>query len=153
VATFQPDFYVTCATVIPVLFLAVAVQGTSYQDLLDMLVKVAMAPQNAPPIRKFWAYMAAGLTALVGYLVVGLGVGGEIAALYALYRGHEDGEREIVLVATLMLVAAAAAGPVQHSFSAAAKSTRWADPDPSPGHQPIGDDEQSDIPTDDGNSS
>jgi integrase len=34
---FQPDFYVTCATVIPVLFLAVAVQDTTYQKLDDLV--------------------------------------------------------------------------------------------------------------------
>jgi hypothetical protein len=143
--TFQPDFYVTCATVIPVLFLAVAVQGTSYQDLLDTLVKAARAPRDAPPLRKLWAYTAAALTGAVGYLVVVLGLGGEAAALVTLYLGHEAGQRGIVLLATLTLVAAAAAGPVVRTGRAAMMSMARAPADlPSDG-QPGADDEQADL--------
>jgi hypothetical protein len=45
--SFNSDFYVVCATVIPVLFLALAVQGDSYQALLDASLKAAITKAKA----------------------------------------------------------------------------------------------------------
>jgi hypothetical protein len=150
-ATFQPDFYVTCATIIPLLFLTVAVQGTSYQNLLDAIVKAARPPVNAPPLRQFWAYAAGSLTLVSGFFVVGLGLWGELAALYALYLAREDGKRGLVLAATLILLVAAAVEPLQRAVLAIGLSAGWAPADPSLDHQSVGDDdEQADNPDDDG---
>jgi hypothetical protein len=44
--TFDVDFYVTCATVIPVLFLAVAVQGSAYASLLRAWQKTQRVSQE-----------------------------------------------------------------------------------------------------------
>ncbi len=142
--TFHPDFYVTCATVIPVLFLAVAVQGTSYQDLLDTLVKAARAPVNSPPLLQLRAYAAALLTALVAVVVGGLGSLGEIEALYTLYLGREAGDRGLVLAATLGLLLATAAGPLWRGFRATIMSTDWAPAVPRKDEQSASDDEHAD---------
>jgi hypothetical protein len=154
VTTFQPDFYDTCATVIPVLFLAVAVQGTSYRDLLRMLVKASGARWNGPPLRVFWAYTATALAWIVGFLLVAVGLVGEIAALYTLYLDREDGARGLVLAATLALLVTAVLGPLRVAVLAVNLST-WPSvyPSPaeypSPGYKSVGD-EQADIPDDDG---
>jgi hypothetical protein len=44
---FNADFYITCATVIPVLYLALAVQGGTYEAML----KAALAGQRRKPKR------------------------------------------------------------------------------------------------------
>lgn len=140
VKTFQPDFYVTCATVIPVLFLAVAVQGPFYQDLLDALVKAARAPVDAPPIRAFWAYVAMLLVDIVTWVVVGSGVLGEFLALLALYLGQEVA-RAIVLVAALIQLLAAATGPIARYRAASKLSLGWGPPGPSEKSHPVSSDE------------
>lgn len=40
---FNADFYVTCATVIPVLFIAVTVQGQAYEAVLREALKTRKA--------------------------------------------------------------------------------------------------------------
>lgn len=151
VATFQSDFYVTCATIIPVFFLAVAVQGTSYQDLLDTLIGVvSKVPVDAPPLRVFWSYVLSTLTNLLGFLVVIVGVAGEVMALYSLYLGREEGLRGVVLAATLILLIAVAAGPVQRAVTVMKLSGTWAPA--SRHHQSDDDEERADIPDGDGSS-
>jgi hypothetical protein len=47
-ATFNGDFYVAVATVIPLFYLALAFQGPWLQDLLSYLKDTATALENAP---------------------------------------------------------------------------------------------------------
>ena len=43
---FQPDFYITCASVIPVLFLAVAVEGRVYRWALSTSERAEVLPHG-----------------------------------------------------------------------------------------------------------
>jgi hypothetical protein len=105
---FPSDFYVTCATVIPVLFLALVVQGGTYET---MLRSASHAAHRRPGRSRDDA--AAQLLPLVAYLTLAAAILGEAFALIALFNGSEDGRSEgvIILIMTLILVAVAGAGP------------------------------------------
>jgi hypothetical protein len=104
---FPTDFYVTCATVIPVLFLALVVQGGTYEAMLRTARRAA---QTLP--RRNRDYAAAELLPATAYLTFIAGVGGETLALFVLYRGSGDlATQEIVLITTLILLVVAVAVP------------------------------------------
>lgn len=127
---FQPDFYVACATVIPVLFLAVAVEGRVYRWALSTSERaqrysnttVRTAPSLERPAQWAMGWRWAGqqladLTAtallFIAMLIVIAGGLGEGLALFVLCQKSETtSERGAVLIATLVLVAAVIAGPV-----------------------------------------
>jgi hypothetical protein len=113
--TFPSDFYVTCAAVIPVLFLAVAVQGPTYESVFKAALQAdALAGQRYAQRRQ------AGLAGVMSLLLLGIalviliaGSVGEGLALWILYQGSEaPGVRGWLLVLTLILVGAVVAGPV-----------------------------------------
>lgn len=169
--TLDPDFYVTCATVIPVLFLAAAVQTGSDDTIYDSIVKTWRKADQAagPPIAlraghatlntlqkalqgvledavdagqaavqeaqqaqlgvpptaqaaeptKRWrrmriaaATVASVFLPAIASVIVFAGVIGEVVAIYVLYKGSEQPEqRQLVFVATVILVIAVAARP------------------------------------------
>jgi hypothetical protein len=127
---FPSDFYVTCATVIPVLFLALAVQGPVYEWVLRTSERAERYSNTTwrrglgrqPPARRerplqgtreMVAEFASVVLWVIALLIVFAGGFGEGLALYALYRGSEPADaRRWVLVATLVLVAAVVAGPL-----------------------------------------
>jgi hypothetical protein len=110
---FDPDFYITCATVIPVLFLAVAV-GSSYKTLLRTAVAAARARRGVQGWkRQLRPYLVSRILLLTAYAIWVAGAVGEFFALQVLYQGHEQtGDRTIVFAGTIVLVAAASAGPL-----------------------------------------
>jgi len=101
---FNADFYVTCATVIPVLFLAAAVQGQAFAFLLQRARRGTARQRQWITLRFFRFRIAA---------IVIAGIAGEPIALWALYRESErPWQRPTVLVATLILLLAVAAAPI-----------------------------------------
>ncbi len=115
--TFKPEFYVTCATVIPVLFVAVAVEGRTYASLLKAAKggKPLKPGQTEYPWR--WSIRDVSLMQLASFILFA-GSLGEGLALYVLYRGAEWGNSRFwVLLATLLLVAACAARPMRAALS------------------------------------
>jgi hypothetical protein len=112
--TFNSDFYVVCATVIPVLFLAVAVQGNAYKAVLDAAMKAARTNANDGWLRQMSALARSRTLQIIGYFIWSAGAIGEILALQVLYQDHESpGSRITVFLATIVLVVAAAAGPLR----------------------------------------
>jgi hypothetical protein len=110
---FPVDFYVTCATVIPVLFLAAAIQGNAYTNVLGAAMKAAETEPGATRGTKAYAFARSRLLRLIGYWIWCAGAIGEFLALLALYQGHEDsGSRLMVFLSTILLVVAVAAGPL-----------------------------------------
>jgi hypothetical protein len=104
--------------VIPVLFLAYAVQGRVYESLLrasfsNMRVSLPSAKVNT---RRWRGALAEPLLLrFVAYAVLVLGVYGEYSALMALYSDSEQpGQRPEVFVLTLVLLVAVVIGPVWH---------------------------------------
>src|SRR5262249_42777642 len=120
----------------PVLFLAVAVQGRTWESMLrsyrtaDQVASADFARRwrDAPSgwgrarvalnlRRRGLANLKSSNLTLAIVYIIGAGTIGEFMALLSLYRGSEvQGGRFIVFVATLILVAAVAAGPIRAYF-------------------------------------
>jgi hypothetical protein len=102
---FHADFYITCATVIPVLFLASAVQGQA----LVLLVQRAgrgTARQREHVLLRFFKFRVAAIV-IAGFV-------GEPIALWVLYwESERPWQRSTVFAATLILLAAVAAVPIK----------------------------------------
>jgi hypothetical protein len=138
-APFNANFYIAAATVIPVLFVAIAVQGTLYEALLKTtslagwrLIRTYLRLGDIPPGRV--AGVAREIAFVVGVIMAPLifvpallavlspaafavailvsGFSGEAETLLALYRERAGGGIPgHVLAATLILTAAVAAAP------------------------------------------
>jgi MFS family permease len=111
-------FYATVATVIPVLFIALAVQGTIVQQIASLVSAVSgwFATRWQVPggrVRRIVAYAAAvyGLVGLFAVITVA-GGWGEFFSLYALYQGQDDMTgRRWILAFALALIIMVVAGP------------------------------------------
>jgi hypothetical protein len=150
---FPSDFYVTCATVIPVLFLALAVQGQTYNWLMGRywergrafirkiirmgsVQESASDGQHAPGIIS--STLAFVFFGSIATAIIVCGGGGETAALVALYRGAEFHDvRPVVLGSTLFHVAVVVGGP----FIASLQPPSRAAPDSLPGQATPGEDQ------------
>jgi hypothetical protein len=126
---FNSTFYATVATVIPVLFLALAIQGRMYEQLLRTALWFTRTKRAALPLRSLrdihlslvaavrliWLAIVTvnSLLWLIALLIPAAGFVGEAAAVIALYQGHDDSSTRLgVLVATLFLLLAVATGPM-----------------------------------------
>jgi hypothetical protein len=113
---FNGLFYATAATIIPVLFLAIAVQGPLYGDLLKAfdaaLRRFREHKAGASPRRlvlRLWIGSVLASGAAVAILIVT--VGGEIEALLSLNAERAYGDPHAAIAAAILLTAAAAIGP------------------------------------------
>jgi hypothetical protein len=96
---FNSSFYTTAATVIPVLFLAIAVQGRMYDDLLKAYVNAG---------RRLIRPTAAALLAM---LILFFGIIGESQALFILYRQNAAPLPDVALPTAIGLTILAGASP------------------------------------------
>jgi hypothetical protein len=113
---FNGLFYATAATIIPVLFLAIAVQGPLYGDLLkasDAALRRFREHKAdpSPPrlVLRLWIGSVLASGAAVTILIVT--VGGEIEALVSLRMERAYGDPQAAIAAAVLLTAAAAVGP------------------------------------------
>lgn len=107
---FNTDFYVTIATVIPVLFLAIAVQGPVYQDLVQALRAIDIKHRSR--LRRTAGGMTYALVWQFLYFILIAGFAGELFALIAIAVHKEaSGEQAIMLVLTAILLAGVVIGP------------------------------------------
>jgi hypothetical protein len=113
---FNGLFYATAATIIPVLFLAIAVQGPLYGDLLkasDAALRRFREHKAdpSPPrlVLRLWIGSVLASGAAVAILIVT--VGGEIEALVSLKMERAYGDPQAAIAAAVLLTAAAAVGP------------------------------------------
>jgi len=111
--SFDPNFYIVCATVtLSPLCLAVAVQGSVYKTVLG----AALAARTKASDR--WThqprtFVLSRILQLLGYAIWCAGALGELLALMVLYQNHEEsGTRIIVFLATVFLTFVAGAGPL-----------------------------------------
>ena len=89
--TFNATFYATVATVIPVLYLAFAVQGTAYQNALRAAFSLLRTRTNGSLRRETAAGATFVLLLLTGsYSILLAGFFGEAIAINALYNSHDD---------------------------------------------------------------
>lgn len=113
---FNGLFYATAATIIPVMFLALAVQGSLYNDLLKASAKALgrfSARGSGPSSRRraLRAWTASILASCAAITILIFGVTGEIEALVSLSLQHVEGDPDGPLIAAVMLTLASAAGP------------------------------------------
>jgi hypothetical protein len=119
-SVFNADFYTVAATVIPVLFLAIAIQGRIFENLLtgsDSIVGTASAAMERGGIRgttKVLVETGAGIISLIMYFtavaVVILGCLGEMVAVQALYDHGPAGQPDWVVFAAVILLTVVTAG-------------------------------------------
>jgi hypothetical protein len=111
---FNGLFYATAATIIPVLFLAIAVQGRGYQNLINALADIDRRRTSSP--RGDWKPIPLTAASFVLFsaaaLIVVYGVASEIFAIYALYQQQaRSSTGQTVLTGLIILTIATAAGP------------------------------------------
>lgn len=111
------DFYATSATVIPVLYLAMTVQSTTYQTIIDRLrSSVRESEFKLWPQVRTTAWIMASFTCAA---IILLGVVAEYLALHALYyQSSSPVIEQTVLTAAVGLLALTAVGPLYTFFSA-----------------------------------
>jgi hypothetical protein len=135
---FSPDFYTATATIIPVLFVAIAARGPTYQNALHQLWgRFKWALRTIPPQKDLpaeypeldnvvgniafvvgwtaWGVVITlifALTLTLGIAIVIAGGYGELVAIYALYQGQAQATTaQIVLLATMFLVVLVVTAP------------------------------------------
>jgi len=111
---FDASYYETAATVIPVFFLALTLQGRTYEDLMTRWRSSATQTPTElwPQIR----FMLSAFVAIIVALAVFFGIYGEYLALRAVYTGKATSAiRQSVFVASIGLLAVVAAAPL-YSF-------------------------------------
>jgi hypothetical protein len=103
---YYADFYVTCATVIPVFLLVVAVQARTYEGALESL------PKHQRGLRV--------PLLVIAYAIVLFGGVGEFGALWELRRKQDTvGWNKVVFLATLLLLAVVLYVPLLGNLRAA----------------------------------
>jgi hypothetical protein len=113
---FNTAFYATAATIIPVLFLAIAVQGSLYSDLLKASAKTLDRFRERdigsnPPRAWIASLLLSLLAACTAITILIFGVTGDIQALASLSSQQVMGDPNGPLIAAVMLTLASAAGP------------------------------------------
>jgi hypothetical protein len=110
---YNPNFYIAIATVIPVLFLALALQGdNTYKNLLAIHESVMRRSLAAAAKRKLlgllmlpWMLTSASYAQIAALVILAAGLGGETAALWSLCYSRNVVAPGLVLAAALTLTA------------------------------------------------
>ena len=120
---FNADFYTAAATIIPVLYLALAIQGPAYDALLksytDRFADAAALiharnwrlPGYATRRAVIRAVIASVWAPTGAFIILSFGVYGEGQAVISLYARRAEGSPSDVLTSLLVMILAAAAGP------------------------------------------
>jgi hypothetical protein len=111
---FHPDFYVAAATIVPVLFVALAVEGHGYDNIIKAYERVSRHDQPGRPwYERFAASLAGSYLQAFALIIAGFAGYSEIMAIYALYQWQADGTTAtIVLLGPVFLVIFVSAGPL-----------------------------------------
>jgi hypothetical protein len=128
---FNADFYTVTATVIPVLFVALAVQGPFLNELRSLADRMKARP--SPPgraARAFSGYVADAPWRVAAFIVL-YATSGEILAIIALYQRHNsEYAGSLILTSTIFLVFATAMGPAAALFAPLQAASRDSDSNP-----------------------
>lgn len=111
--TFNKEFYTTVATVIPVLYLALTVQGQLYGSMLRQGWRRLLRKERDWGLSLRLLRLAVAVWLIVAAVVIlAAGLGGEILAIFALYNASGSLAGPWVLLSVIVLVVAAAVGPL-----------------------------------------
>jgi hypothetical protein len=109
---FNDMFYAAVVTVIPVLFLAIAVQGNLYTDLLKFGHEAAWQSPDRPLLNRIANSLAGGGARMVAMAILVYGVIGEVSGLLALYWRRQPAWLYSPIGAAVFLTVVAASGPI-----------------------------------------
>jgi hypothetical protein len=106
---FNADFFVAAATVIPVLFLALTLQGNTYEEILTYWQKkvkeTAENNRKLANIINWLIYTTAGFVLACGFI-------GEVYAMISLYYERSSSDRkQFVIFSVVLLLAVTVFGP------------------------------------------
>jgi hypothetical protein len=112
--SFNADFYATAATVIPVLYFALAVQGSTLDAMLAWLYRVAVTPARGLGwVRKVKArgmrVMSASMILLIFVLSLAASLIGEFFAILALYQRHSTPWQALYVLTSVVILSAVVA--------------------------------------------
>lgn len=108
---FNGLFYATAATVIPVLYIALAVQGHAGASLAHAAVRIRT---GGPAPMIFWRFATSQILGFLASLIITGGAIAEASAIWVLYEGRSEGNLgPVILGATIFLTVATAAGPAR----------------------------------------
>jgi hypothetical protein len=125
--TFPSDFYVTAATVIPVLFLAVAVQGPAYENMITTAIRMTRPYVTAKVTLRSFARAVAGAAIIALAVILIMTVQGEIVALSALMtESATRADQNNVYTSVLTLLIAVIVPPVGIMIRAVAELVKHA---------------------------
>ena len=130
--TFNRDFYATITTVIPVLYLALTVQGPLYSSMLKRAWSGLLRKERdlELSLRLLRVSISVGLI-IAAVVILAAGLGGEILAIFALYNGSSAQAGPWVLLSVIALVVATAVGPFWAFLRLPCSTCSW-------GHPPTG---------------
>lgn len=113
---FNDIYYATIATVIPVLYLAVVVQGSAYENLLKISnrgVERMIASRHGGTVQQSIAGANAALgPVIIALLVILFGAAAEIQVLLSLFWRRDVGNRYLPVEVAIFLIVVAASGPL-----------------------------------------
>jgi hypothetical protein len=114
---FNTAFYATIATIIPVLFLAIAVQGRLYEEIIKAGVRAVEWPKTAKSWQQAFGRFLAGwigssILFLLSAAILVSGVGGEIQAILALEWERPVGDSAAAAQGIILLTIVAGIGPI-----------------------------------------
>ena len=131
--TFNSNFYLAAATVIPVLYIALIVQANAVRDILTRLDHAMYAKIRSEShssiilLLMILGLIAAFAVWLVSVAILIFGIVGEITSIQALYhQSDSENIRFLVLVSTILLLAISTVGPaLTVSIAFARPIARW----------------------------
>lgn len=112
---FNANFYIVTATINPIFFLALTIQGSFYGGLIEKINAAGEAMKrkgHSTSWRDVWSqYVALGAWTLA-LAILASGIGSEITAIFALCYQHADNnEQSFVLWSTVGIIILTAATP------------------------------------------
>jgi hypothetical protein len=109
---FNGLFYATAATIIPVLFVALAVQGRGYENLMKTFDTMDERSDHDISRTQAAAFVATGVLVTIATLILASAVLSEILAVYALYQQQARSTTGwTILISVILLTIATAATP------------------------------------------
>jgi hypothetical protein len=131
VPAFKATFYSVAATIIPVLFLALAVQGHFLDELLSLADQLSARPSRLS--RRLASYAADAPWRIAAFVVIYSTIG-EILAIVALYQQHATEFADVItFTGVILLVVVTAFKPAVAVFAPRKAPARDADSDREPG--------------------
>lgn len=104
---FNANFYITAATLLPVLYIAIVLQGSTYAILIKRAID-----EWLKNLAIYW------IVRIAAYVILSSWVIGEVLSVYALYEQSDSaGVRKLVLAAVVILILTASAGPAKAYFT------------------------------------